>query len=131
MGLVDREQGARVARRPAELLVVSRLGEQEPGVGYRGLGQDEGHVAGLERGLERGGVVELDDPGLAGDSRRETPAFGNDLRALPDYERRVSFAVVLAVEHQDDLPSRQLASEADHLGIGLGGWRVNCHFGSS
>lgn len=121
MRLVDREQGARVAGRPAELLVVSGLGEKEPGVGHRGFGQDEGHIAGLERGLERGHVVELNDAGLAGDSRRETPAFGNDLCALLDHQRRVSFAVVLAVEHQHDLPSRQLTSETDDLRVRLRG----------
>ena len=51
----------------------------------------------------------------------QAPALGHHLPGLLDYERRVSLAVVLRVEHQHDLPSRQLAGEADHLGVRLGG----------
>ena len=121
MNLVDREQGARLASRPAQRLVVSGLGEEEPGVRHRGLGQDQGHVSRLERGLERGDVVELDEAGLGGDPRSQAPALGDHLAVLLDHERRVSLAVVMGVEHQHDLPSRQLAREADHLGVRLGG----------
>ena len=119
--LVDREEGARAAGRIAERLVVSGLRQKEPGVGHRRLRQHEGDVARLERGLQRGDVVELDDAGLVGDSRGQAPALGNYLAALLDHQRRVAFAVVLGVEHQHDLSPRQLTSEADHLGVCLGG----------
>ncbi len=101
--------------------MVSGLGEEETGIGHRGLGEHEGHVARRERGLERGDVVELDDPSTFPDPRRETRVLRDHPIALLDHERRVSLAVVLAVEHQHDLPTGELPREADHLRIRLRG----------
>ena len=67
-----------------------------------------------------GDVVELDDPGLIGDPRREATTLGDHPVALKDHQRRVALAVVLGVEHQHDLPAGQLPGEADHFGVRLG-----------
>ena len=59
--LVDREQRARSAGQLAERVVEPVLGEDDPDVRQRGLGEDAGDVLGSKRFLEPVEVVELHD----------------------------------------------------------------------
>ena len=67
VGLVDDEQRAGPAGQLAQGVVVAGVGQDDADVGQGGLGQHAGDVARLERALQRGDIVELDD--LRGDRR--------------------------------------------------------------
>ena len=97
----------------------ARFGQQEPGVGHRGLCEDERDVAGRERRFERCHVVERHHARLAGDPARQPAHLRHDLAVLQDDQGGVSLAVVLPVEQQDRPAAGQLAGDPDHLGVRL------------
>ena len=61
VGLVDDEEGARAVARGTHSLVPPRVGQHDADVRHGGLDQHGRDLARLERGLERGDVVERHD----------------------------------------------------------------------
>ena len=122
VGLVDHEQGAGAAGDLAQRVVVAGVGGNDADVGERGLREHAGDVAGCERGLERGDVVELDDLGRdRGVDRRTDVALARlHPTALEHPERLVDGAVVAPVEDEDLLPPGRVPREPQYEPVRVG-----------
>ena len=119
----------------SQRLVVAGVGEHDPGVGHRRLGQDAGDVAGLEGALEGCEIVPLDRPGghrrvdgrpdvvrpragLPLDLDREAlvdgavvaPGIDQDLRPVRDRPRQAKRETVRVGRRESELPAGQAES---------------------
>ena len=119
----------------SQRLVVAGVGEHDPGVGHRRLGQHAGDVAGLEGALEGCEIVPLDRPGghrrvdgrpdvvrpragLALDLDREAlvdgavvaPGIDQDLRPVRDRPRQAKRETVRVGCRESELPAGQAES---------------------
>ena len=124
VGLVDDEQRARLRGGGAQRVVEPRLGQDDADVGEGRLGQHAGHVARRQRGAQRLDVVERHHPRgqCRVDLRPEAAGSGHHRAVGPeDHERLVDGAVVAPVEHGHLRPAREVAGEAQHEAVGVGG----------
>jgi hypothetical protein len=117
--LIDRQQRPRVARELSERLMEPWFGRHDADVRHRGLREDEGDVPRRECALERVDVVELHDARMIRHRSRQALLLGKNRPFLQHHKGCVAVAVVLPVEHQDDLAAGRAPCEADHLGIRL------------
>ena len=124
VGLVDHEQRACAIAQLAQRLVVAGVGQHDADVGERRLGEHTRNVAGRERGLEGGEVVELHDlrseRGVDGRADRAV-AHDDGAGRVERGERLVDRAVVAPVEHEHLGAPGDLAGEAEHEAVGVGG----------
>jgi hypothetical protein len=103
--------------------VVAGLRQDDPDVGHRRLGEDAGHVALGERGIQRVDVVPLDRPCGLGKVDRRAHVVGAraGLAVDGDRERLVDRAVVAPGVDQDLGPAGHRPREADREPVGVGG----------
>ena len=121
--LVDDEQRAGLAGQAAQLGVVALVRQDDADVGEGGLGEDAGHVAGLERPLQRLEVVPLDDLGRHGwiDRRSGVPRLRPGHPVVDRDDRLVDRAVVAVVVDEDLRPPGDVPGQADGEPVGVGG----------
>ena len=121
--LVDDEQYAVPAGDLADPVEVAVLGEHDADVGQRRLHQQAGDVALGQPPVERVEVVERDHRRRRRDVdlRTERARPGDDPVAVEHGERLVDRAVVAPVHHRDPRPAGEVAGEAQHEPVGVGG----------
>ncbi len=100
-----------------------RVGQDDPDVRERRLGEHAGHVLVCERRLERVHVVELDHPrGLGGvDGRAHVAEARTGHAVLERHDRLVDRAVVAVVEDQDLRAPGDRSRQPDREAVRVGG----------
>jgi hypothetical protein len=121
--LVDHEQRAGVPRHPAQRVVIAGLGQDDPHVGHRGLGEHARDLSVGEGAVERVDVVELDRPGRLGwvDRRPHVAVPRAGAIGRRHGERLVDAPVVAVAEHQDLGAVCDLAGDPQRRAVGVGG----------
>ena len=105
------------------LLPKPALGQHHADIGHHRFGQDAGHIAGCQRGLQRREIVELDHARGLGEFMHLTEQTVTLHRLAPDKidKHILNGTVVAAVKHQQDFALCRCTNPAQHEAIGIGG----------
>ncbi|ABA52578.1 hypothetical protein BURPS1710b_A1291 [Burkholderia pseudomallei 1710b] len=119
MGFVDREQRAVAARERARFAPEAGVGQHHADVRQRRLGEHACDLAVLQRGFERGEIVEFDDARVCRQIvRLAEQAVALHRPAVCEIDEHVvDGAVIAAVEHDDVLAARGRARPAQHEAV--------------
>ncbi|MNE30468.1 hypothetical protein D3C80_1239850 [compost metagenome] len=123
VGLVDDQQGADLAGQLAQARHEARLRQDHADVGQRRLAEHRGHVAGGQRRLQRGQVVERHHAAVLGQVARlaDQPRTVHGVAVAGAHHGLVDGAVVAAIEHQDHLAPGDRPRPAQDEAVGVGG----------